>query len=233
MELPGPLIPALFCARPNRFLALVELNGKTVEAHLPDPGRLRGLLTPGRRVWVRPARAGNRRTEFTLALVEAGPGEWVSVVTTLPNDLVDEAFRLGWIAELADWKVAGREYRWGRSRFDFLLERGESWRMLVEVKSVTLIEGRRALFPDAVTSRGTRHLRELAAACANGLEAAVIFVVQRKDADEVAAARTIDPAFADALLDAHRAGVRLLGYRCVTSIEAARLTERLPVWLGP
>lgn len=233
MELPGPLIPARFRTRPNRFLTVVELNGKTVEAHLPDPGRLRELLTPGRRVWVRPALAANRKTRFTLTLVEAESRELVSVVTTLPNDLVDEAFRHGWITELADWDVAGRECPWGRSRFDFVLERGAKRRMLVEVKSVTLVEGRCALFPDAVTARGTRHVRELAAARANGLEAAVIFVVQRRDADEVAAARDIDPAFADALTQARDAGVRLLGYRCVVTLEEARITERLPVSLGP
>jgi sugar fermentation stimulation protein A len=233
MELPGPLIPARFRTRPNRFLTVVELNGQTVEAHLPDPGRLRELLTPGRRVWVRPAPPGRRRTKFTLALVEAESGELISVVTTLPNDLVGEAFRHGWITELADWDVVGRERPWGRSRFDFVLEREATQRMLVEVKSVTLAEARCALFPDAVTARGTRHVRELAEARAKGLEAAVIFVVGRRDADEVAAARDTDPAFADALAEAREAGVRLLGYRCVVSLEEARITERLPVSLRP
>ena len=102
--------------------------------------------------------------------------------------------------------------------------------MLVEVKSVTLVEKRRALFPDAVTARGARHVRELAEACrADGLEATVIFVVQRRDADEVTSARSIDPVFADALLDARSAGVRLLAYRCIVTLEEARITTRLPV----
>lgn len=229
MRLPGPLTAARFRARPNRFLAVVELNGKTVEAHLPDPGRLRELLVPGCRVWVRPAGGGHRRTRFTLSLVEAESGELVSVVTTLPNDLVGEALGDRRIAELADWAVVGREVPWGRSRFDFLLESGDGRRMLAEVKSVTLVEGWRALFPDAVTARGTRHVRELAACRSNRLEAAVIFVVQRRDAEEVAAARAIDPAFADALIEARSAGVRLLGYRCVVTQTEARLSKRLPV----
>jgi sugar fermentation stimulation protein A len=232
MKLPGPLIPARFRARPNRFLTVVDLNGQAVEAHLPDPGRLRELLVPGCQVWVRPARGGSRRTEFTLALVEAESGELVSVVTTLPNDLVAEALRDKRIAELADWTVAGREYSWGHSRFDFVLASGDERRMLVEVKSVTLVEGRCALFPDAVTTRGARHVRELAASRAIGQEAAVIFVVQRRDADEVAAARAIDPAFADALMEARSAGVRLLGYRCVVTLDEARLSERVPVSVG-
>lgn len=233
MNLPGPLIAARFRDRPNRFLTVVELEGQAVEAHLPDPGRLRELLTPGCRVWVRPARGPGRKTRFTLALVESESGELVSVVTTLPNELVAEALRDSRIAELRDWSVARREYPWGHSRFDFLLARGGGRRMLVEVKSVTLVEQRRALFPDAVTARGTRHVRELAKACsAEGLDAAVVFVVQRRDADEVTSARSIDPAFADALLEARDAGVRLLGYRCVVTLEEARITTPLPVTIG-
>ena len=227
------MIAARFRARPNRFLTVVELRGKSLEAHLPDPGRLRELLVPGCRVWVRPARSRGRKTGYTLAVVEAESGELVSVVTTLPNDLVAEALCDKRISELLDWTVAGREYPWGHSRFDFLLAAGDARRMLVEVKSVTLVEGRRALFPDAVTARAARHVRELAEACrANGLEAAVIFVVQRRDADEVAAARTIDPVLADALTDARRAGVQLLAYRCIVTLDEARIAERLPVSVG-
>ncbi len=230
MRLPGPLIPARFRARPNRFLTVVELDGRAVEAHLPDPGRLRELLLPGCRVWVRRAQGRGRKTAFTLALVETGSGELVSVVTALANDLVAEAVCDSRIAELADWTVAAREYSWGRSRFDFLLARGDAQRMLVEVKSVTLVERRRALFPDAVTARGARHVRELAEACrADGPEAAVVFVVQRRGADEVTAAREIDPVFADALSAARHAGVRLLGYRCVVTLDEARIADRVPV----
>lgn len=232
MKLPGPLIAARFRDRPNRFLTVVELNGRTVEAHLPDPGRLRELLTPDRRVWVRPATGPGRKTRFTLAVVEADSGELVSVVTTLPNELVAEALSGGRIGELADWVIDRREYRWGRSRFDFLLARGDARRMLVEVKSVTLVEQRRALFPDAVTARGARHVRELAEASRDGLDAAVIFVAQRRDVDEVTSARAIDPAFADALLEARDAGVRLLGYRSVVTLEEARITTPLPVTIA-
>jgi sugar fermentation stimulation protein A len=230
MKLPGPLIEARFRDRPNRFLSIVELQGELLEAHLPDPGRLRELLTPGRRVWVRPSPGPKRKTRYTLAVVEAETGELVSVVTTLPNDLVAEALSIGRITELTGWTLSRREHTWGRSRFDFLLGREDGRRMLVEVKSVTLVEKRRALFPDAVTARGARHVRELAEACrAHGIDATVIFVVQRRDADELASARSIDPVFADALLDARSAGVRMLAYRCVVTLEEARITTRLPV----
>jgi sugar fermentation stimulation protein A len=232
VRLPGPLLPGRFLARPNRFLAVVELDGEPVEAHLPDPGRLKELLIPGRRVWVRAASAPGRRTGYTLALVRAPSGELVSVVTTLPNELVAEALAQRRVRELKGWSVVAREHRWGRSRFDFLLGRPDGARLLLEVKSVTLVDGDRALFPDGVTARGARHVQELAHAVTHGLEAAVLFVVQRRDARSVTAARAIDPVFADALLAAQQAGVRLIGYRCRVTRREARLTEPIPVFVG-
>ncbi len=229
MRIPGPLLSARFVARPNRFLTLVELEGERVEAHLPDPGRLKELLLPGASVWVRPASGPGRRTRYTLAMVQSTSGELVSVVTTLTNELVAEALAAGLIAELADFRVEAREYTWGRSRFDFLLARSDDTRMLLEVKSVTLVEAGSALFPDAVTARGTRHVRELAAAKSQGLEATVLFVVQRRDATSVSAARSIDPNFAAALEEARKAGVRVLGYRCEVTLEEARITEPVDV----
>ncbi len=232
MRIPGPLLPGRFVSRPNRFLTVLDLGGTEVEAHLPDPGRLKELLIPGVEVWARPVKAPNRKTHYTLSLVRAPTGELVSLVTTLPNELVDEALRLGRIAELSGWTIEAREKRWGASRFDFVLARGGGERLLLEVKSVTLVEDRRALFPDAVTARGARHVRELAAACEAGLEAAVMFVVQRRGADSVTAARAIDPRFAEALSGACDAGVRLLAYRCRVTLREARITDSLPVLVG-
>ena len=231
VRIPGPLHPARFIARPNRFLTVVDLNGTEVEAHLPDPGRLKELLLPGVKVWIRDASGPARRTNYTLTLVKAPSGELVSLVTTFPNEMVAEALTESGIAELAAWTVERREATWGRSRFDFLLDDGTGRQMLLEVKSVTLVEGNRALFPDAITARGARHVRELAAAVQQGFAATVLFVVQRRDADSITPARAIDPAFADALGAAHAAGVTVLGYRCEVSTEEARVTEAVPVLL--
>ena len=231
VRIPGPLQPARFIARPNRFLTVVELGGREVEAHLPDPGRLKELLRPGVKVWIRPASGAARRTDYTLALAEAPSGEVVSLVTTLPNEMVAEALAANRIKELAAWNVERREATWGKSRFDFLLHNEAAEQLWLEVKSVTLVEGDRALFPDAVTARGARHVRELAKAVQQGFAAAVLFVVQRRDANSITAARAIDPAFADALGEAHAAGVQLLGYRCEVSTEEARITDALPVLL--
>lgn len=232
MRIPETLRRAVFLNRPNRFLAMVELDGRRVDAHLPDPGRLEELLVSGRTVWVQPATGQGRKTRYTLTLVEAPSGELVSLVTTWPNLLVREALESHRLPELDGWELADREYRWGSSRFDFLLRDEAGTEMLLEAKSVTLVEDGRALFPDALTARGTRHVRELAAARMEGLEAAVLFVVQRADAASVTAARSIDPTFADALAEAAACGVRTYGYRCRVTLEEARLTEPIPVHVG-
>jgi sugar fermentation stimulation protein A len=231
VRIPGPLLHARFVARPNRFLTVVELNGQEIEAHLPDPGRLKELLLPGAPVWVRPATGRLRKTRYTLVLVRAPCGELVSVVTTLANALVAEALNGKRIAELADWEIVAREWTWRRNRFDFLLGTAQGARLLVEVKSVTLVQGGRALFPDAVTARGARHVRELTAVTGEGLQAALFFVVQRRDASSVSAARHIDPEFADALACAQESGVELLGYRSEVSVGETRLAEAVPVVL--
>lgn len=232
MRLPGPLMQGRFVSRPNRFLTVLDLGGTEVEAHLPDPGRLKELLLPGAEVWARPSAGPGRRTRYTLSLVRASTGELVSLITTLPNELVDEALRLGRIGELSGWTIEARERRWETSRFDFVLGRDGHARLLLEVKSVTLVEDRRALFPDAVTARGARHVQELTAAREAGVEAAVLFVVQRRDADSVTAARAIDPEFAEALTQARDAGVRLIAYRCRLTLREARITDPLPVFVS-
>jgi sugar fermentation stimulation protein A len=165
--------------------------------------------------------------------VAAPSGELVSLVTTYANDLVERALAAGRLGELAGWRIERREHGWGCSRFDFLLgSDGGDERMLLEVKSVTLVEGRCALFPDAVTRRGARHVRELARSIEDGYRATVLFVVQRADAASVTAARSIDPVFANALAEARDRGVRLLGYRCRVTTAEAQLTEPIPVHVG-
>lgn len=229
----GPLARARFVDRPNRFLvrALLEDGGRT-EAHLPDPGRLEELLVPERRIWLRPAAAPHRRTAWTAALVESPDGGGlVSLDTTLPNRLVGAALSAGALPELAGLRLDRAEVPVGASRFDFrLLPGGGGLPLLLEVKSVTLLEDGVGLFPDAVTARGARHLRELAELARSGeARAAVLFVVQRADARRIAAARAIDPGFAAALEEAKAAGVRTLGRRCRVTLERVSLGGRVPV----
>lgn len=242
VSLRGPLAPARFLERPNRFLVLCRLEetGGIVEAHLPDPGRLTELLVPERRVRLRPASGRDRKTEWTAVLVESpGGARWVSVDTTLPNRLVEEALRAGTLEGFPCWELEATEVTVGRSRLDFLLRRetgpedspaDEHRRLALEVKSVTLVRDGTGLFPDAVTARGARHVRELARlAGRRGWEAAVLFLAQRSDVEKVVAAPEIDPDFATALAEAREAGIRALARRCEVGEEEVRLGDPVPV----
>ena len=232
----GPLTEARYLRRPNRFLLQVRLEdtGLEVDAHMADPGRLRELLLPEKRLWLRPASKPERKTRWTAVLVESPDGSGlISLDSTLPNRLIAEALREGALSELEEWELVRAEVKMGRSRFDFLLSRGESDKMVLEVKSVTLVKEGIALFPDAVTERGARHVRELVEIAAwPGWAAAVLFVLQRSDAEEIRAARAIDPKFSDALLEAEKAGVRILGRRCTVRKDRVELGSAVPAGVG-
>ena len=208
--------------------------GGVVEVHLADPGRLEELLIPGRRVWIRYAASPTRKTDWSAVLVESPGGEGlVSVDTTLPNRLIHRALEAGALEELDGWTLERAEFPLGSSRIDFLLRRRDR-RLALEVKSVTLVEDGVALFPDAVTARGARHVRELAEVAGRldddgvSWEAAVLFVLQRDDARRIEAARSIDREFADALAEAKAAGVRVLGRRCRVAMDRLELAEPVP-----
>jgi sugar fermentation stimulation protein A len=225
----GGLVRASFIERPNRFLAVARLEeewgelprGTVVRAHVADPGRLRELLIPGVGVWLTPAptTSTERRTLLDLVIVEHS-GILVSIDSRVPNKLIGAALRAGAFPELGG--VDGRhnrrsvrpEYTWGNSRFDFCLAVEGQADTLIEVKSASLVVNRTALFPDAPTERGARHVRELAEATRQGLRAVVVFVVQRSDADAFAPHAEMDRPFADAVHEAVRAGVAMKAVRC-------------------
>lgn len=236
----APLVPARFLRRPNRFVvhAAVERRDgeREVVAHLPDPGRLKELLVPGARMGLRPEPPSpTRKTRWTAMLVQAPEGDpdgWVSVNTTVPNRLLRRALADEALDELTGWRLVRHEVPWRGSRLDFLLEDASGRRLYVEAKSVTLVEGDVALFPDAVTARGARHLEELIHVVEEGHEAAVLFVLQRPDAERIVAARSIDPVFSETLTRAQEAGVRVLGRRCTVTWEGIELGARVPASAG-
>lgn len=237
VPLGGPLVEARFHTRPNRFLVSALLpDGERVEAHLPDPGRLKELLLPGARLWIRPvAPSSPRRTRWTALLVEAPGGHGlVSMDTGLPNRLVGAALEAKVLQEFRGWSVRRREAPLGRSRIDFLLQDGEGSLLALEVKSVTLVEGDGvARFPDAVTERGARHVEEQRGFVEEGLgRAAILFLLQRSDAHRIEAAHAIDPRFAAALRSAMEAGVEVLGRRCSVERDRVVLGDPVPAGIG-
>ncbi|WP_322786301.1 DNA/RNA nuclease SfsA [Desulfofundulus thermocisternus] len=229
LHLPPQLEEAFFIRRLNRFIAEVLVRGNRELAHVPSSGRMAELLVAGRRVWVkRHARAGHKTT-CRLLLVEY-EGILVSVDATLPNRLVGRALQAGALKEFMAYDTIRAEYTRSQSRFDFYLS-GPPGRCLLEVKSVTLVEKGVALFPDAPSVRGTKHLEELVAARREGLQGAVLFVAQREDARCFSPHHRQDPAFAGALQRAAASGVRVLACRCRVTREAVTLEKEIPVLL--
>lgn len=202
----------------------------TLDVACADPGRLRELLRTGVALQLLPASAARSRRTAHTALLVRHRRLWVPLMPVLANRVFAAALERGRLPGLGAARIEARERAVGRSRFDFVLRhRGRD--VLTEVKAVSLVVGRTALFPDAPTARGTRHVRELAALAREGRPTAIVFVVLRPDADEVAPHGGIDPHFASALRDARRAGVRLLAYTCRVSLSGCRLERRVPVRL--
>jgi sugar fermentation stimulation protein A len=236
---------ALFLERPNRFRVHVRLasTGMEVRAHCPNPGRLSELLLPGQSiVWVSPAQCSERATAWDLRFVENPvTGELISLDTRLPNALAAAGLATDFFPALCAAAVqaevvmplpAGSPHRGPRSRIDFLLTDQAGKRCWLEVKSVSLVEGTTALFPDAPTERGRRHVLELAARRAHGERAAVLFLVQRSDAAAVQANAAMDPAFAVAMAEAAGSGVEFYGVTTQITPAGARLAKMIPVYPG-
>jgi sugar fermentation stimulation protein A len=218
-------------ARPNRFVVLARCGRHVVRAASGDPGRLRELLRPGVSLLLRPAPPGSlRRTRYTLVLVRHRR-LWVSLAPALANRVVAAALARGGAPGLRGLRVVAREVAHGRSRLDLLLA-GRGGRWLVEVKSATLVENGLALFPDAPTLRGARHVRELQRHARKGGRAAVVFLVQRADADALSPHVDRDPGFAAALRTAVRAGVRVYAYACRVTPQGVTVVRRIPVRLS-
>jgi len=226
------LLSARLKKRYKRFLADVVLaDGTELTAHCPNTGSMRGCLEPGNQVML--SRSGNpaRKYPFTLEMIQV-EGGWVGINTARTNHLVREAIENGVITDFGVVDRIQPEIKVSAgSRLDFLLIRGTE-KIYMEVKNCTLVEGRRAMFPDAITSRGTKHLRELAELAQGGHGAAIFFCVQRMDGEVFAPAAHIDPLYARTLTEVVAQGVKVLAYQAVVGPEEIRLTHALPVQLA-
>ena len=223
------LQPGTFLERVNRFAALVEVDGREVLAHVANSGRLKELLKELRPVLLAPRPAEGRRTAFDLALVRL-PSGLVSADARLPPRLVQEAFLARRLPPFREYATAQREVRYGESRLD-LVFRGGAPDCMVEVKSVTLVEQGRGLFPDAPTERGRKHLRTLALAQREGYRAAVVFVIQRADVEAFRPHDGADPAFGEELRRVAGAGVEVFAYRCRVTRRGIGIASGVPVLL--
>ncbi len=225
MKLGECIVDGIFLERPNRYLARVEIEGKEVLAHVPDPGRLPGLMIPGRRVRLIYNPGPKRKTDHTLALVRHG-SIWVSVYPVFANRLVGQAFGRNKLSCLAGYESFRAEVKVGASRLDFKLDYPEG-PAYVEVKSVSLVEEGVGKFPDAPTERGRKHLKELISLKQKGCRCAVLFVSQRSDTISITSNDAIDPEFGEWLRKAHKEGVELYGYNCRVTASSVSLNRQI------
>lgn len=232
MRFETPLVPARLLRRYKRFLSDFELeDGRQVTAHCPNPGSMLGLATPGARCWLEPNDDPKRKLRFGWRIVELGNGHCAGIDTSVPNRLVRAALREGRIAELSAYSGLRSEVPYGkRSRVDLLLRERNLPDAYVEVKNVHLRrEGDLAEFPDSVTARGARHLRELADMVAQGHRAVMLYIVQRTDCGRFRLAKDLDPTYAAAFSRSRVAGVEAVCYDCEISPEGISLRRAIPV----
>lgn len=231
MVFAGKLTEGRLIRRYKRFLADVQLPSGVVTAACPNTGSLMGCCEAGSRVWLSESDSATRKYRHTWELIEVGK-VMVGINTARPNGLVAEAIGNGTIAELAGYSTLRREVAFGeeRSRVDLLLEDPGRQACYVEVKNVTAAASRGvALFPDCVSERGSRHLRELMRLKAKGLRPVQLYCVQRGDVKEVRPADGIDFEYGRTLREAIAAGVEVLAYRAKVSASEITLAERIPV----
>lgn len=221
------VVPGRFLDRPNRFIAHVEIEGRTETVHVKNTGRCRELLTPGCTVYCAYDPSPARKTPCDLIAAEKG-GRLINLDSQAPNRVFRE-----WAAEggyepgpVSVWP----EYTWGDSRFDFRLDLAGRTR-LVEVKGVTLERESRVYFPDAPTERGVKHLRGLIRAAQSGMEAAVVFVIQMEGAVSFSPADDIHPEFGEMLRLAAAQGVRVQAFDCRVTPETLSIRSAVPVLL--
>lgn len=211
IKIEGGRVRGVFQERLNRFSALVRVKDEVLLTFLPNPGRMHELLVPGTEVVLREVLSENRKTDYDLIGVSYND-QWISVDCRVPNKLVLEALKNNDLDEFKGYSIIKPEYGYGHTRFDFFLA-NNSEECLLEVKSTTLVKDGVAMFPDAVTARGTRHVNHLVKAKKEGYRASILFIIQRADACTFAPCDEIDPKFGKALRNAALEGVEIYAYK--------------------
>lgn len=236
-SVPLQLFNARLIQRYKRFLADVILpNGETITLHCPNTGSMKNCIQPMSPCWYSTSVSLTRKYPNTLEIVTTPSGDLAGINTARSNALVEAAIRAGVISELQGYDNIRREVVYGseKSRVDFVLERGDE-KCFVEVKNVTLMEAKgQGLFPDAVSERGTKHLRELMQMVREGHRAVLLFCVQHTGIEWVEPADAIDPVYGKTLREAIASGVEVLAYRAVINPEAGELVlkYKLPIMLS-
>ena len=224
------VIRGQFITRINRFVSEVSIQGEIERVHVKNTGRLKELLLPNANIALEVSDNPNRKTKYSLIAVEKN-GHWVNIDSQAPNQVAFDAVHKGIIKEIGNVQSVKREVTFGSSRFDLAFAK-ESQKGYIEVKGVTLEREGIALFPDAPTQRGTKHVLELAKASKEGYDCSILFLIQIKGCHTFVPNWETDPTFANALHFAAEQGVRILAYDTIVKEDELLLDKEIPVDLS-
>ena len=229
MDFKNKLISGLFIKRYKRFFVDIKMNNQTITAHCPNTGSMYGLLKRGNKVWVSKSNNPNRKLKYTLEIIEDQKAK-VGVNTHSTNKIVHHALKNNLIKELKDCIEIKPETKFGKNtRFDFLII-NKNFKTFVEVKNVTLSRNKKkAEFPDAVTSRGLKHINELISANKKGYKIFILYLVQREDCSYFSIAKDIDADYAKALVKAVKNNLNILCYDCKFSSKGIKLNKKIKI----
>lgn len=235
MKFTPPLQPATLIKRYKRFLAdVVTPQGETFTLHCANTGAMTGCATPGDTVWYSTSDNAKRKYAHSWELTHTQQGDWICVNTMRANGLVREAIEQNRIAELSGYSKISGEVKYGseNSRIDLLLQAENRVNCYIEVKSVTLLQHNRGYFPDAVTLRGQKHLRELQNMAADGQRAVLFFAVLHTGITQVAPAHHIDAHYAELLAQVQQSGGEVVCYGADVSPGGLSLRGKVPLFTG-
>jgi len=229
MEFENKLISGLFIKRYKRFFVDIKINNQIITAHCPNTGSMYGLLKKGNKVWVSKSNNPNRKLKYTLEIIEDNKIK-VGINTHLTNKIVLHALKSNLIKEFKNLLEIRPETKFGtNTRFDFLVI-NKDCKTFIEVKNVTLSrEKKKAEFPDAVTSRGLKHIKELMNAFKKGYKIFILYLVQREDCSSFTIAKDIDPVYSKALTKAVKNNLNLLCYDCKFSSKGIKLNKKIKI----
>ena len=229
MDFENKLISGLFIKRYKRFFVDIKINNQTITAHCPNTGSMYGLLKRGSKVWVSKSNNPNRKLKYTLEIIVDKKAK-VGVNTHSTNKIVHHALKNNLIKELKNSIEIKPETKFGKNtRFDFLII-NKDFKAFVEVKNVTLSRNKKkAEFPDAVTSRGLKHINELISANKKGYKIFILYLVQREDCNSFSIAKDIDANYEKALVKAVKNNLNILCYDCKFSSKGIKLNKKIKI----
>ena len=227
MNFENKLISGVFIKRYKRFFVDVQIENKVITAHCPNTGSMKGLLKEGNKVWLSKSNNPDRKLKYTLQIIEDDSSK-VGVNTHLTNKIVLDALKNNLIKEFDKDIIIKPEVKFGdNTRFDFLITK-KNYKAFVEVKNVTLTrKSKIAEFPDAITSRGAKHINELIKASKKGYEIYIAFIIQREDCNQFTIASDIDPKYSELLSTAVKKKLNILCYDCKFSSKGIKLNKKI------